>query len=145
MNWGVLISYIYHLSQISFNFGAFQTLPRLSLSFVIKYTKVKSATENSPPPGATYKTYPGTFVIENPQNYGTVIDYTARVGRVYLKGSGAALTSINVASLFAGASSGQGYWFVFELVSNYPTTKTLPYTGTMLARIKQIKTVQRSN
>ena len=127
------------LTQITFDFGVFQRLPRLSLSFVIKYTPVKSATETSPPPGATYKTYPGTFVVENPQNYGTVIDYTARVGRVYPKGSNVALTSINVADLFSGVKSGQGYWFVFELVSDYSTTKTLPYTGVMLGRLKQLK------
>ena len=133
------------LTQITFDFGVFQRLPRLSLSFVIKYTKVKSATETSPPPGAVYTTYPGIFVVENPQNYGTVIDYTARVGRVYLKGSSVALTSINVADLFSGVKDGQGYWFVFELMSNYSTDKTLPYTGVMLGRSKQIKTVQRSN
>jgi hypothetical protein len=137
------------ITQIKFDFAVFQSLPRLSLSFIIKYTKVKVATETSPPSGAVYKTYGGdnpiVFVVENPQNYGTTIDYTARVGRVYLKGSSAPLAFINVADLWAGASDGQGYWFRFELYSNYSTDKALPYTGTVLGVVKVIKPKTKEN
>lgn len=127
------------LGQIIFDFGVFERIPRLSLSFVIKYTPVKVVNETAPQPGAVYKTYPGIFVVENPQNYGTVLDYKARVGRVYKKDSGVALPFISVVDIFAGAKVNQGYWIVFELVSNYSTTKTLPYSGVMLGRLKQFR------
>jgi len=127
------------LTEIKWDFAVFQNLPRVSLSFVIKYTKVVNPLETSPPVGAKYTTYPGVFRVENPQNIGTVTDYTARVGRVYQNGVTQPLTVINTASLWGNVRVKQGYWFVFELVSNYSTTKTLPYTGTILAKIKKVR------
>lgn len=130
------------LTQIKFNFAVFQKLPRVSLAFIIKYTKVVDALEKAPPANAVYSTLGGdnpfVFYVDNPQNIGTVTDYEAVVGRVYQKGSATPLTLINVASLFSNVKPGQGYWFVFQLVNSYSTENTLPYTGGILARIRQI-------
>jgi hypothetical protein len=128
-----------NLTQLKFTFDAIRTLPRVSLTFIIKYTPMKVPTENSPPAGAKYTTFPAVFVLDNPQNYGTVIDYKALVARIYLKDTNEGLTFINLSSLFGNTLVNQGYWLRFEVVNRYPTTKTLPYTGGVLALIRHYR------
>jgi hypothetical protein len=125
------------LTRLIFNFNFLQKIPRHTLSFKLFYTPAKSS-DTAPPTGVTWSFW-GSYTFSVLHNYGTMINYKAIAAKLYTLGGTEALSDINLAAMFANTIDGQGFWIKFELIP-YTSSEKLPYTGSVLGVIKQVRT-----